>query len=59
MGGNSSLVGIPYEYDLDGDGVFTPEEQAHFLKQFFVATGTDANVLAQNAANFGLLEPET
>ncbi len=57
-GGNHSLVGIPFEADVNGDGVLDQAESARFVRQWLVATGTDANVLAQNAANFGMLEPD-
>ena len=53
-----SYLGTPIQWDLDGDGVMNPEEEATYFKQLLVRTGTNPNMLGQNASNYGLLEPD-
>ncbi len=55
---SKSFLGTPIKWDLDGDGQMSPAEEATFFKQLLVRTGTDPFVLAQNASNYGLLEPD-
>lgn len=54
---SKSFLGTPIKWDLDGDGQMNSAEEATFFKQLLVRTGTDPFVLAQNASNYGLLEP--
>lgn len=53
-----SYLGTPIQWDLDGDGIMNPEEEATYFKQILVRTGTNPNMLGQNASNYGLLEPD-
>ena len=53
-----SFLGTPIHWDLDGDGIMSPEEQASYFQQMLVRTGTDPYMLGQNASNYGLLEPD-
>ena len=53
-----SYLGTPIHWDLDGDGAMSSEEEATYFKQILVRTGTNPNMLGQNASNYGLLEPD-
>ena len=55
---SKSYLGTPIEWDANGDGVMSSEEEASYFKQMLVRTGTNPNMLGQNASNYGLLEPD-
>ena len=55
---SKSYLGTPIHWDLDGDGQMNAAEEASYLRQMLVRTGTNPFMLGQNASNYGLLEPE-